>query len=183
MRNTLVFVLSVMSLPLWASAQSKQAARAPIGQVIDLWVTKTEQLVVPAAEALPESAYGFRPIAGEFTGVRTFAEQVTHLAAANYQLAGLVLGADPPPGTKNETAPASVRTKAEIMSYLRGSFATLHRAARRVTLENVEDAIVVGHETQNVAGVVIDALVHDQNHYGQIVEYLRMNGIVPPASR
>src|SRR5262249_47568463 len=154
-----------------------------IGEVIDLWVTRTEQLVVPAADALPDGAYEFRPTVGEFTGVRTFAEQVTHLAAANYQLAALALGEDPPPGTRDETAPPTVRTKAEIMSSLRGSFASLHRAARRINVRNVEDVVVVGNESQNAAGAVIDALVHDQNHYGQIVEYLRMNGIVPPASR
>jgi DinB superfamily len=183
MRNTLVFVLSFMGVAISTAAQSTQAPRMPVGEVIDLWVSRTEQLVVPAADALPERAYGFRPTAGEFNGVRTFAEQVTHLAAANYQLAALVLGEDPPPGTKNETAPPSVRTKAEIMSYLRASFASLHRAARKITVQNVEDAIVVGNESQNAAGVVIDALVHDQNHYGQMIEYLRMNGIVPPASR
>jgi hypothetical protein len=61
--------------------------------------------------------------------VRTFAEQVKHLAAANYQLGSKALGVQPPAGTKNESAPESVKTKAEIMQYLRGSFSCLHRAA------------------------------------------------------
>jgi len=81
-----------------ATAQPPDTARAPLGQIVDLWVTKTEQIVVPAADALPERAYGFTPSAGEFAGVRSFAEQVKHLAAANYQLAARVLGEEPPAG-------------------------------------------------------------------------------------
>ena len=52
-----------------AIAQPPDAARAPLGRIVDLWVTKTEQMVVPAADALPERAYGFTPTAGEFAGV------------------------------------------------------------------------------------------------------------------
>ena len=97
-----------------AVAQPPDAPRAPLGRIVDLWVTKTEQIIVPAADALPEHAYSFTPTAGEFAGVRSFAEQVKHLAAANYQLAGRVLREEPPAGTMNETAPASVETKAQI---------------------------------------------------------------------
>ena|SRR5437899_1346772 len=179
----LVLLLWLVGSGLPVRAQSAQDHRAAIGTVIDLWVTKTEQLVVPAADALPESSYGFRPTAGEFTGVRTFAEQVKHLAAANYQLAAIALGEDPPPGTQNETAPDSVRTKSEILCYLHGSFVSLHRAATRINRRNLEDRIVVGKESENAVGLVVDALAHAQNHYGQMAEYLRLNGIVPPASR
>jgi len=74
-------------------------------QVLDFWVTNTEQLLVPAADAMPEAKYSFAQSNGEFSGVRTFAEQVKHLAAANYQLAAAALGEDPPTGTDHETAP------------------------------------------------------------------------------
>jgi hypothetical protein len=70
-----------------------------VSQVVDFWVTNTEQLVVPAADAMPEGKYSFAPCNGEFSGVRTFAEQVKHLAAANYQLAAGTLGDEPPAGT------------------------------------------------------------------------------------
>jgi len=69
------------------------------------------------------------------------------------------------------------------MEYLRGSFERLHRAAAGLTVENAEAPIIVGKETQNGVGLVIDAIAHAQNHYGQMIEYLRMNRIVPPASR
>jgi hypothetical protein len=76
-----------------------------------------------------------------------------------------------------------VKTKPQIMDYLRGSFASLHRAAARINARNAEDPILVGKETQSAVGLVVDAIAHAQNHYGQMVEYLRMNRIVPPASR
>lgn len=180
---TVLTLVCLLGLPVLASSQSSEVPRAPIGRVVDLWVTKVEQIVVPAAESLPEASYGFVPTAGEFAGARTFADQVKHLAAANHQLAALALGEEPPSGTKNETAPASVLTKTDIIRYLKESFASLHRAAERINGRNVEAPIVVGKETQNGVGLIIDALTHSMDHYGQMVEYLRMNHVVPPASR
>jgi hypothetical protein len=153
-----------------------------VSQVVDFWVTNTEQLLVPAADAMPEAKYSFAPSNGEFSGVRTFAEQVKHLAAANYQLAAATLGQEPPAGTDHETAPDTVKTKAQIMDYLEGSFTSLHRAAAGINENNMDDPIPSkGNRTRLL--MLIDAVVHSSNHYGQMVEYLRMNNIVPPASR
>jgi hypothetical protein len=82
-----------------------------VSQVVDFWVTNTEQLLVPAADAMPEARFSFAPSNGEFSGVRTFAEQVKHLAAANYQLAAATLGEEPPAGTDHETAPRRCEDK------------------------------------------------------------------------
>jgi len=153
-----------------------------VSQVVDFWVTNTEQLVVPAADAMPEGRYSFAPSNGEFSGVRTFAEQIKHLAAANYQLAAATLGEEPPAGTDQETASDSVKTKSQILEYLKGSFASLHRAASALNENNMDDPIPSkGNRTRLL--MLIDAVVHSSNHYGQMVEYLRMNNIVPPASR
>lgn len=153
-----------------------------VSQVVDFWVTNTEQLLIPAADAMPEAKFSFAPSNGEFSGVRTFAQQVKHLAAANYQLAAATLGQEPPAGTDHETAPDSVKTKAQVMDYLKGSFVSLHRAAAALNEKNMDDPIPSkGNRTRLL--MLIDALVHSSNHYGQIVEYLRMNSIVPPATR
>ena len=178
-----VGILAVVLL-LSASGLIAQVATSPhsVSQVVDFWVTSTEHLVVPVADAMPEGKYSFVPSNGEFSGVRTFAEQLKHLAAANYQLAAATLGEDPPAGTANETAPDSVKTKAQVMDYLRGSFTGLHRAAAAINESNMNDPIrSKGNRTRLL--MLIDAVVHSSNHYGQIVEYLRMNNIVPPASR
>jgi hypothetical protein len=149
---------------------------------VDFWVTNTEQLLIPAADAMPEAKFSFAPSNGEFSGVRTFAQQVKHLAAANYQLAAATLGEEPPAGTDHETAPDSVKTKPQVMDYLKGSFVSLHRAAAALSESNMNDPIPSkGNRTRLL--MLIDALIHSSNHYGQMVEYLRMNSIVPPATR
>ena len=154
----------------------------PIGEELESWINKTAELLVPAADAMPEEKYSFAPSVGEFRGVRTFADQVKHLSATNYILAAAALGERSPHGEARETAPDSVRTKQEIMEYLCGSFAYLQRAAAGITGENSAD--VIGSRPRGTrAGFISDALLHSQNHYGQMVEYLRMNGIVPPESR
>jgi hypothetical protein len=168
-----------------ATAQKQapvQKENQNVSRVLEFWISDTERLVVPAAEAMPETSYSFSPTSGQFKGVRTFAEQVKHLAAANYELGAGALGEDPPVGTQNESAPSSIRAKAEIMEYLRGSFACLHRAAAAINEKNMNEPIAAkGGRTR--MWLLIDAVVHSSNHYGQMVEYLRMNGIVPPASR
>lgn len=175
-------VFSLLSAVAAMAQVAKPATPRTVSQVMDFWVTNTEQLLVPAADAMPESKYSFAPSNGEFSGVRTFADQLKHLAAANYQLAAGAMGEEPPPGTDHETAPDSVKTKAQIMDYLRGSFANLHRAAKALNENNMNDPIPSkGNRTRLL--MLIDAVVHSSNHYGQIVEYLRMNDIVPPASR
>ena len=183
--NRTIGIVSVMLFVSTASviAQVAQAAGPhTVSQAVDYWVTNTEGLIVPAADAMPEEKYSFVPSQGEFSSVRTFGEQIKHLAAANYQLAAATLGEPPPAGTEHETAPASVKTKAEVMEYLKGSFTSLHRAAAALNESNMNEAIPSkGNRTRLL--MLIDAVVHSSDHYGQMVEYLRMNHIVPPASR
>ena len=174
-----ILLLSATSVAAQVAERDKPQT---VSQVLDFWVTSTEELLVPAADAMPEAKYSFAPSNGEFSGVRTFAEQIKHLAAANYQLAAGALGEEPPAGTDRETAPASVKNKAQVMDYLKGSFVSLHRAAAALNENNMNDQIrAKGNRTRLL--MLIDALVHSSDHYGQMVEYLRMNNIVPPASR
>jgi hypothetical protein len=162
----------------------KPAENAGMSKATDECVTKTERLVVPAAEARPEKKYSFAPTNGEFAGVRTFAEQVKHPAAGNYPLGAHVLGENPPHDEHGEKAPATVKTKAEVVEYWRGSFAYLQKAAAKIDERNAANTVDwSGSPRGTLVGLIIDAVAHSQNHYGQLVEYLRMNGIVPPASR
>ena len=181
-----VSALLLCGLCGFAMAQTERpgATRTP-GQVLEGWVANIQQEVVPAAAAMPEDNYAFAPRNGKFAGVRTFAGQVKHLAAANYQLGSRALGEKPPAGTADESAPDSVKTKAEILEYLQGSFACLHRAAARLDATTVVEPLPGAQDTrrQTRLGSLVDALAHSSNHYGQMVEYLRMNRIVPPASR
>jgi len=159
-----------------------QTEHRSVGNELDIWVSKTEEHLVSAADAMPEDKYGLAPTAGKFEGVRNFAEQVKHLAAANYILASAVLGEKPPHGEHAEQAPDSLKSKSEIMEYLKGSFVYLHRAAAAID-KNDQTDVIKSMDNRTRPGLIVDALCHSWDHYGQIVEYLRMNGIVPPASR
>ena len=157
-----------------------------VSQTLDYWITNCEKELVGAADAMPEEKYSFRPTSGgEFTGVRTFGEQIKHLAANNYRMAANILAQKPTPDQEAEIGPDGVRSKAQIMDYLRGSFAALHRAVATITEQNMLEplALHLPPRQNNPIQFAVDAVAHSYDHYGQMVEYLRMNGIIPPASR
>jgi DinB superfamily len=142
--------------------------------------------IVSAAEAMPADKYGFIPVDGEFKGVRTFGRQVKHLAATNQILAAAALGEAPPTGAGDETGPEEARTKGQIIEYLNDSFAHLGEAIDAIGNANVAARSSPISPLRGAAAtrtaLVVEALIHAFDHYGQMVEYLRMNGIVPPAS-
>jgi hypothetical protein len=178
------FVLNPNIDATQVTASAPQHLRS--SEVTDFFVTFLEKQLVDAAEAMPANKYSFAPTTGEFTRVRPFGEQVKHLAATNYILAAGALREPPPADAGDEAGPATLRMKAEIVEYLRGSFRALHRAAaaiddKNAIVENVPISPLIGHATR--LGYVQEALIHAYDHYGQMVIYLRMNGIVPPASR
>ena len=146
-----------------------------------------EKEVVSAADAMPADKYKFAPTDGEFKGVRTFGQQVKHLAATNHILAAAALGEDPPADAGDEAGPESVRTKAEIIEYLNSSFVHLGKALDAVDAKSpaVWPSPISPLKNSQVTrlGLVVESLIHAFDHYGQMVEYLRMNGVVPPASR
>jgi len=159
--------------------------RLTVSQALDFWITATENQVVPAADAMPEEKYSFAPTKGEFKGVRTFAQQVKHLAANNYRMAAYILGQKPTPDQESETGPDTVQSKAQIIDYVRGSFAALHRAVAPINEGNMLEPLAAFPSPQQKTRLQLaeDVVAHSFDHYGQMVEYLRMNGIVPPASR
>jgi uncharacterized damage-inducible protein DinB len=147
----------------------------------------TEKVIVSAADAMPADKYGFAPTEGEFKGVRTFGQMVKHLSATNYILASAALGEAPPVDAGDELGPEAVRTKPEILRYLNGSFAQLDKAVKAIGQKDVAVksspiSPLKSAEATRLA-LVVESLVHAFDHYGQMVEYLRMNGVVPPASR
>jgi hypothetical protein len=105
-----------------------------VTSVLDRSFSGIEKEFVDAADAMPEDKYSFVPTTGEFKGVRTFAEQVKHVAATNFQVFAAVLGEKPPAGDDNGPA---LKTKAEIMKYLRDSFAYGHKAIATINDQNI----------------------------------------------
>lgn len=167
-----------------AMAQAATPA-ATAGQALDGYIKGVESEFVPAADAMPEDKYSFAPTAGEFKGVRTFAQQVKHVAAVNYIVAAAILGEKAPVETGGENGPDSIKTKADIMQFLKDSFAYVHKAASSMGEKNALELVKSPFGDNKVTRLGMAALIpgHCFDHYGQMVVYLRMNGIIPPASR
>jgi uncharacterized damage-inducible protein DinB len=163
----------------------KKDEHRTVTQVLDRSVTNTEHEFTSAAEAMPEDKFDFAPTNGEFKGVRTFGEQIKHVAAVNYMFGAAILSEKVPVDVGDESGPASVKTKAEILSYLKDSFTYVHKAIETVNEKNLVDPLKspFGEGSVTRLGLATSVAAHGFDHYGQMVEYLRMTGIVPPASR
>jgi len=144
-----------------------------------------EQEVVSLVEAMPEEKFGFAPTQGEFKGVKTFAEQAKHIAAANVMFASGILEEKPAMDPGGDNGPDTLKSKAEIVKFMKDSFAYLHKALNTVTEANVMGLVKSPWGPNKVTrlGLITMAHGHGFDHYGQLVVYLRMNGLVPPASR
>jgi len=170
-----------------ATPQAQMAQAAPtLAAALDREISAVEKLVLEAAEAMPEDKFNFSPeglnIPGSnYKGVRTFAVQVKHIAASNYFIWSGITGDKPPANLKDGNGPEDVKTKAEILSFLKDSFALGHKAAGTLTPENMLQT--PEHSKSTRLRLATFGVAHAFDHYGQMVEYLRMNGIVPPASR
>jgi hypothetical protein len=172
-----------------AALRAFQAQPAPaptIASVLDREISNVEKEVVDAAEAMPEEKFNFSPESlnipkGDFKGVRTFAMQVKHVAASNYFIWSPITGDKLPEGLKDGNGPENLKTKAEIIKFLKDSFALGHKAAATLTIENMLQN--PGKSKSTRIRLATFGVAHAFDHYGQMVEYLRMNGIVPPASR
>jgi hypothetical protein len=185
----LILAMGAGAVPVTANAQgaaqAKPDQKPTFAHVFDRNLTNTEKEVVSAAEAMPDDKFNFAPTQGEFKEVRTFAQQIKHIAAINYMLGGGILGEKPPVEVKSENGPENMTSKADIVKYLKDSFAYAHKAANSITEANVLEQIQspFGPNKTTRLSLTIIMLSHPFDHYGQMVEYLRMNGIIPPASR
>lgn len=132
------------------------------------------------AEAMPEAKYSFIPSGGNFEGVRSFAEQVKHVACANFGFFNEIEGKTPPEHCE-KGGPSPAASKAELLKYLRESFDYGNRVLKTIDTGNALKRVEGPYAGPNTRlGIAVVAVWHIADHYGQIVEYLRMNGIVPP---
>jgi hypothetical protein len=196
-RTFLLLAALVFTLAAWGhgtksagaagSAQAQQSQPAPtIASAVDREINTIEKEIVDAAEAMPEDKFNFSPeslsIPGsDYKGVRTFALQVKHVAASNYALWSPLTRDTFPENFLGGDGPDNLKTKADIIKFLKDSFALGHKAAATLTVQNMLQP--AEHSKSTRLQLPTFGVAHAFDHYGQMVEYLRMNGIVPPASR
>jgi hypothetical protein len=172
-----------------ASVSGLQSSPQPaptIASVVDGDINAVEKQVLDAADAMPEDKFNFTPESlntpgSNYKGVRSFAVQVKHIAASNWFIWSHLTGDKLPEGLNDGNGPANLRTKADIVKFLKDSFALGHRAAAKLTAENMLQSPANSKSTR--LHLAEFGVAHAYDHYGQMVQYLRMKGIVPPASR
>jgi uncharacterized damage-inducible protein DinB len=199
MRTRFMTVCCLLGLSLVTAqaqmAQMSGAANMPApgsiatpAQAFDSQLSLIEGEMMGAVKAMPADKFDFAPSAAifvpaqktEFATVRTFAQQATHVAEANYFFYGIVSGLKP------DVDPQSLlklTKKEDVVTALAGSFAFAHKAIATLTAANAFEVIKSpepGFQTRGTLAAF--GVAHAFDHYGQMVEYLRMNGIVPPAS-
>jgi len=177
---------------MWGAASLSAQQTSLLRRVLESDLQGVERNLTSLAEAMPADKYDFAPTAGEFTGARTFGLQLRHVATTNYVVAAFVLGEKKIPvetGTLDNGSD-SLRTKEQIVQYLKDSFAYTRKAFAAITDQNATELLdqkapwtAFGQDRVPRILFANLAVWHTYDHYGQLAVYLRMNGVVPPASR
>src|SRR5438105_8105052 len=195
----LAVVLAALGIVITASGQARNPGKAApaaasstpplrtIAEVLDLQVTQMEKQVISLAEAMPEDKFDFNPtqlnLADSRSPVRTFAGQLKHLATDNYDIWSPLTGDPIPAGIKDVNGPAELTSRADIMKFVKDSFALGHRAAATLNNQNLLEKLRFRGNDLPRAYLATYALIHDNDHCGQLAIYLRLAGVTPPGSR
>ena len=177
----LVFAALILFVPP-AFAQKEEIPKS-ISESVGFTLGWAEKGFLSAAEAMPESKYSYVPATGNFDGVRTFGEQVKHVACAHFAFFNEMEGKTPPEHCE-KGGPSKAATKAELLKYLRDSFDYGDKVLATLTPQNALDRVEGPYAGPNTRlGMAMAAIWHITDHYGQLVVYLRLNGIVPPVTQ
>ena len=179
--------LGCLMISAWPTSARPQQEPIPktIAESVRGMLSYTEDQFLSIAEAMPAEKYSYIPNApgGDFKGVRSFAEQVKHVACANYAFFNEIEGKAPPDSCE-KGGPSPAKSKDELMKYLRDSFEYGNKVLATINEKNAMDRVdgrYGGPDTK--LGIAVIAVCHITDHYGQIVYYLRLNGIVPPPTQ
>jgi uncharacterized damage-inducible protein DinB len=196
MRLRIVVVALMLSMcALTVRAQMGSVGSGPAAgsivepsKAVDSALSLIEWEMMGAVKAMPAEKYSFAPstvifVPGqktEFATVRTFGQQVAHVAQANYMFYAILSGLKPGVDLK---VVGDLTKKEDAVAALAGSFAFAHKAIATLTVANAFEVLKTPEPgIQTRATFALFGVSHANDHYGQMVVYLRMNGIVPPAS-
>ena len=184
-------LMSGMSLAQASSAKTSSEDHPTISSVLDNQLNSIEHEVMGAAEAIPEDKYDFSPATSNIPGdfktpdpVRTVSQQFKHIGDALEAFSSAILG-EKRSASDEENGPKNVKTKSDVTNYLKGAFAKAHSAIKTITEQNATEEIAspFGNRKVTRLAMAVNMIGHSNNHYGQLIEYMRMNSIVPPESR
>lgn len=166
MKRILIALLTLCAVP--AAAQN-----TAVGSVRPLYA-QGAAYVLAAAEQMPEADYGFKPT----PEVRSFGQLVGHIANAQFMICSGALGET----SSNQQNWEQVTEKAALVEALRASSAVCDRAYAQSDESAMQTMRLFGRETTRLGALALNA-AHDFEHYGNIVTYMRLKGMVPPSSQ
>lgn len=165
--------LGLLAQPVEARAQTRPSLDTLAGGLSQLYQSVRRNLI-EAAEAMPEELYGFRPVAD----VRTFGQIVGHVANAQYNFCASGSTQDRPATGNAEL----LTSKAELVAALHASFEFCDRAYAAAGDDQLHAESTFGSASITRGYALVYNVAHDNEHYGNIVTYMRINGLVPPSS-
>lgn len=188
MKKTMVvsifcLALAVVGLGVPAHGQDKKeappkAAVSPSQALLDTWNDVGRKLIA-MAEDFPEDKYDFKPVPAQ----RSFAEQLLHAANSNYFFTNPAMGRKPP--AEEDPKREDYKTKAAVAAFVKKAFEDGAAAIKFKGDKGLNDLIVdpFANQQVRVSDMAWGLLEHSGEHYGQLVVYYRVSGLVPPESR
>lgn len=185
-RLNLYFLLTAFLFSLNCLAQKAQLPS--FSNSIDRLFSKVESDILTTAEAMPEQRFDFTPdslnIKGAaFDGVRTFAGQIMHLATDNILIWAAINDQKTDYDIPDVNGPKNIKTKTDVIKYLKYSFEIGRKAIKTITAKNASDLIEFRYRKLPKLDLAFYGIVHSNEHYGQMVVYLRMCGFIPPPTK
>ncbi len=175
-------MICVLTVAARGDQQQQPQVPTTIAGSVGRMLMWAERDFLSLAEAMPEDKYNFVPTQGQFAGVRSFGEQVKHVACGNFAFFNQIEGKTPPEHCE-KGGPAKASSKADIVKYLQDSIEYAEKVLPAIDGVHALDRVDGPYAGPNTRlGIAVTAVWHVSDHYGQLVEYLRLNGIVPPAT-
>ena len=171
-------VVTLLASAIWAQDAARTAALSPSQAVLEAWNDIGRKLIA-MAEDFPEDKYDFKPTPAQ----RSFAEQLLHAAGANYYFTNLAMGQKPP--AEEDPKRDQYKTKADVVAFVKKSFADGAAAIKAKGDKGMNSLLVdpFSHQQVRVSDMAYGFIEHGGEHYGQLVGYYRLSGLVPPESR
>lgn len=164
----------LLAVPLRAQDSAPHANDVAVGSARAVW-SQVTGYITKAGEQMPEAQYSFRPT----SKVRTFGQLIGHVAGAQNMICAAALGE---PQKSEDDIEKNVKTKAGLVAAMKASTEYCARAYAQTDQQSSAMTTLFGSSNSRMFALIMNA-THNGEHYGNLVTYLRIKGMVPPSSQ
>ncbi|MEX2280875.1 MAG: DinB family protein [Gemmatimonadota bacterium] len=175
MRSALIAATLLLGAAAVQAQQKASGANPAAAGIMQTYIGARDN-IIKAAEQVPEDKYSYKPT----PAVRTFGQIVAHIADAQNNVCAAAVGTVKPYSDETEK---NAKTKAAIVAALKASFAACDRAYSSATDASLSNVTTVFGQPASISRALVLNASHDWEHYGNLVTYMRMLGMVPPSSQ